>query len=117
MIKYQKTTTIITLLLILGFFITFHNTTDETMIYRLKWIDHNFNSPFAVNMMVGEIGPGKKLSNSEPYPAGTWSVSWEGVDGVIPYEQTEIILILPNITDVLSEPEKKCVQTIKEVTE
>ena len=100
---------LIALFLIIGFFFTFHNTSDETMICRLIWIDHNFDSPHPAYMMVAEIKPGKKFSNSARYDPGIWAAEWNGM-GESNFKQVEVIKINPEIVRVFSEPGKECVQ-------
>ena len=99
---------IITALIIIGFFATFHNTSDQTLICRLAWVDHDFNYPLPVEMMVGELDPGEKLRNSTAYGSGTWTIMWHGLHDN-DYEFMRIINIKPKIVGIVSEPGKEVV--------
>ena len=95
-----------------GFGITFHNNLQETAIYRLAWIDHDFKnsdgSPYLkpVEMAVGEVGPNEKSEINNGYSAGRWSITWYDCRSDEPWEIKRYLTIGANIHNILSTPKE-----------
>ena len=95
-----------------GFNITFHNTTEETVIYRLAWIDHDFKDrngfPYLgpVEMAVGELGPNKKSEVKNGYRAGLWSITWYDCRSNEPWEIKRNLTISKDIHHLLTTPKE-----------
>ncbi len=60
--------------------IRFENTTDRTLVYRLYWLDTDWEWPGAPKigrMVVGELGPGKNSLLTVNYKPGPYAITWE----------------------------------------
>jgi len=96
--------TLITIILCLGFFITFHNTTDKKMHYWLWWVSHPFNYLSPVNLAGGELEAGKVNTLSHEYQAGDYIASWASADYQDDYESDIKFITTEKTTIVTTKP-------------
>ena len=63
-----------------SFDITFKNTTNTTLIYRLHWLACDWKDfPKETEMVVGELSPGKNSIMGVDYKPGPYTISWNNL--------------------------------------
>ena len=55
----------------------FKNSTNQTVIVLLFWLDHDWDYPGPVNLAGGEIKPGKKFEVNNNYKPGEYAIVWK----------------------------------------
>jgi len=93
-----------------GFNITFHNDTEETAIYRLAWISHNFDYIGPVEYAIGEVEPSEKSEVNQGYSAGLWSITWYDCRGERKWKVYRELTIPEDVHQIISTPREDILQ-------
>lgn len=61
----------------------FKNSTDQTVIVYLYWLDHDLDYPGPVNLAGGEMKPGQEWEIQHNYKPGKYVIIWRSLDSEI----------------------------------